>query len=261
MNKNTTNNMNNDEAFMTLLSSQRELLKRMNMERNIRREHQIYDIPNNERRHGSIIGHVDPLSLLNTPIVEQRGNMDILFPNRISHFGVGNSFGIPPSAYNATQEETKKKALELSDPTKKTKRRRSSLGILSNALFWDEQQKHHQVSRRLSMISNLSGLTGIATDAFDQDFVFESFEPEPALVSKSVELDPNIPPETVRSNLNALASSMEKSTKSQLDIHAWDRKMGLKRSHSKTMRLTMRSRKKLRAILKKDINSLSQNTR
>jgi hypothetical protein len=45
--------------------------------------------------------------------------------------------------------------------------------------------------------------------------------------------------------------AMDKSVESQQDIHAWDRKMGLKRSHSKTMRLSMRSRKKLKAILKK----------
>ena len=51
-------------------------------------------------------------------------------------------------------------------------------------------------------------------------------------------------------------SAMEKSQKSQQDIHDWDRKMGLKRSHSKTMRLSSRSRKQLRAILKRDINVL-----
>jgi hypothetical protein len=47
--------------------------------------------------------------------------------------------------------------------------------------------------------------------------------------------------------LNKFRVSMERSQKSQQDIHDWDRKMGLKRSHSKTMRLTTRSRKKLRA--------------
>jgi hypothetical protein len=33
--------------------------------------------------------------------------------------------------------------------------------------------------------------------------------------------------------------------------------MGLKRSHSKTMRLSMRSRKKLRVMLKKEITVIS----
>jgi hypothetical protein len=47
--------------------------------------------------------------------------------------------------------------------------------------------------------------------------------------------------------------AMERSQKSQQDIHDWDRKMGLKRSHSKTMRQSTRSRKKLRAIFKTDI--------
>ena len=45
--------------------------------------------------------------------------------------------------------------------------------------------------------------------------------------------------------------AMDKSVSSQQDIHDWDRKMGLKRSHSKTMRLSMRSRKKLTALLMK----------
>lgn len=52
--------------------------------------------------------------------------------------------------------------------------------------------------------------------------------------------------------------SMIRSHQSQQAIHAWDRNMGLKRSHSKTMRLSMRSRKKLKLMIKKDITQITQ---
>lgn len=51
--------------------------------------------------------------------------------------------------------------------------------------------------------------------------------------------------------MEAFCETMALSHKSQQAIHDWDRKMGLKRSHSKTMRQTMRSRKKLKSMLKK----------
>lgn len=53
----------------------------------------------------------------------------------------------------------------------------------------------------------------------------------------------------INSDVQKFADALEKSANSQLDIHQWDRKMGLKRSHSKTMTQSMQSRKKLRGIL------------
>eukprot|EP00542_Grammatophora_oceanica_P011083 CAMPEP_0194027410 /NCGR_PEP_ID=MMETSP0009_2-20130614/1562_1 /TAXON_ID=210454 /ORGANISM="Grammatophora oceanica, Strain CCMP 410" /LENGTH=403 /DNA_ID=CAMNT_0038666465 /DNA_START=110 /DNA_END=1321 /DNA_ORIENTATION=- len=61
-------------------------------------------------------------------------------------------------------------------------------------------------------------------------------------------------PAKCKAQLEDFDSSMEKSQKSQLAIHDWDRKMGLKRSHSKTMRLSSRSRKKLRLAMKEAID-------
>eukprot|EP00546_Thalassionema_frauenfeldii_P003907 CAMPEP_0178921524 /NCGR_PEP_ID=MMETSP0786-20121207/15611_1 /TAXON_ID=186022 /ORGANISM="Thalassionema frauenfeldii, Strain CCMP 1798" /LENGTH=323 /DNA_ID=CAMNT_0020595717 /DNA_START=571 /DNA_END=1542 /DNA_ORIENTATION=+ len=55
--------------------------------------------------------------------------------------------------------------------------------------------------------------------------------------------------------IEVFGSAMWESYKSQQLIHAWDRKMGLKRSHSKTMRHSMRSRKALRQLLKADTGS------
>ena len=69
------------------------------------------------------------------------------------------------------------------------------------------------------------------------------YEQEPALLVKE---------------LTSLNEAMAKSQESQQKIHEWDKKMGLKRSHSKTMRLSSRSRKKLRALLKRELSSVSQ---
>jgi len=52
---------------------------------------------------------------------------------------------------------------------------------------------------------------------------------------------------------------METSAKSQKDIQLWDKKMGLKRSHSATMTKTTRSRKNLRKILEKHLVVLKEN--
>jgi len=48
--------------------------------------------------------------------------------------------------------------------------------------------------------------------------------------------------EQTRGRIVSFKSSMRKSFRSQHKIHEWDRKMGLKRSHSKTMRQSMKSR-------------------
>jgi hypothetical protein len=61
--------------------------------------------------------------------------------------------------------------------------------------------------------------------------------------------------------LTALDGAMAKSQESQQRIHDWDKKMGLKRSHSKTMRLSSRSRKKIRVLIKRELSSISQHSK
>lgn len=60
-----------------------------------------------------------------------------------------------------------------------------------------------------------------------------------------------VTPTKISQVAEAFAAAMAQSHKSQQALHDWDKKMGLKRSHSKTMRLSMRSRKKLKGMLKK----------
>jgi hypothetical protein len=62
-------------------------------------------------------------------------------------------------------------------------------------------------------------------------------------------------PEYLTVMMESLANSMAETFKSQQSIHDWDKKMGLKRSHSKTMRMSMRTRKKLRALIKKELGN------
>jgi hypothetical protein len=54
----------------------------------------------------------------------------------------------------------------------------------------------------------------------------------------------------------SFATSMEASQFSQQGIHDWDRQMGLRRAHSKTMRESARSRKKVLEFLKRDGSGL-----
>lgn len=247
---NAPRDTDNDEAFLTLLSSQRALLSRLNMESAAKKQQaarRTQQQPSRSLGPGPFYGNADPFSLMNTPIIE-RGGMDMLVPRRLS-VGYGNHFG----GFNLTDttrgSALKQKYTEV-DP-KKMKRRRSSLGILSSFLPDDSEQPGHQ-SRRLSMLSTFSG--GL-NDVFSLDN--ENSDSNANEKQTEVRMDPRIRPETVKKNLLAFSKAMESSTQSQQDIHDWDRKMGLKRSHSKTMRLTMRSRKKLRTMLKKDINSAS----
>lgn len=59
----------------------------------------------------------------------------------------------------------------------------------------------------------------------------------------------------VTEQISHFGSAMLKSYRSQQQIHDWDRKMGLKRSHSKTMRLSMKTRSALRKFVEKESRS------
>jgi hypothetical protein len=239
--------MNNDEAFLSLLSSQRELLNQLNMESAIRREQQARGhLP--PRKRGSILG-VDPLSLMNRPIIERRASLDLLFSRRLS-LGMGiDNFMTPPMNDEHSLKDVKGDMDLGSYHSKKMKRRRSSLLLLLGAMLFDEPQQ----SRRFSLISSLYKPMDNDDDRLDQ--VLLSFE-NTELAYKKPKMNHNVDPNTLKSTMQGFATAMEKSTKSQQEIHDWDRKMGLKRSHSKTMRMSMRSRKKLRTLVKKEINAL-----
>jgi hypothetical protein len=238
--------MNKDEAFLNLLSSQRGLLTQLNMEAAMRgRGQKIQAGHPPAKKRGSMLG-LDPAFLMNQPLIVRRASMDLVFSSRLSLDMIGNDNYMIP---NMDADDANNLKIDPDMEGRTMKRRRSSLGLLSS-LFFDEASKQ---SRRISLVSLSRHVEG-SDDKFEHEVLsFEHVEPPMKLAPK---FNPNFSQEIVKSTLEAFATSMEKSTKTQQDIHDWDKKMGLKRSHSKTMRLSMRSRKKLRGILKKEINAL-----
>lgn len=242
---NASTNINNDEAFLNLLSSQRELLRRLNTESAISKGRTAVKPLFYERQ--SLFGSQDALSLMDKPITEKKGSLDIFFPRRLS-IGYGSEIFNP--FYDVTHEVFNEKGKgSFFSSQSRTKRRKSNVAVDSCSFVnFDGQNLPHY--RRSSILSTFSD--------FDENLGLEQTPTEvPSSMVEKLRMDPSISTETVRNNLIAFVSAMENSRKSQQEIHAWDRKMGLKRSHSKTMRMTMRSRKKLKFMLKRDINSLS----
>lgn len=173
------------------------------------------------------------------------------------------------------------------------KRRMSNAGLIC-ALFSEDSQQQNQLQLLENSIQayrrhSLSSLAdGLELSTFPESNVLEEQEdpmvewqqdmmeplarhssrphphnPSPVVPKQQLpkaKIEP-MGPNEARTVLMALHVAMEKSQKTQQDIHDWDRTMGLKRSHCKTMRLTTRSRKKLRQMLKKQINALNSKKR
>jgi hypothetical protein len=68
--------------------------------------------------------------------------------------------------------------------------------------------------------------------------------------------EPLMPANIGADSIGSFKSTMDKSQKSQQDIQSWDKKMGLKRSHSATMTKTTRSRKQLRKLFERHMRQL-----
>jgi len=180
--------------------------------------------------------------------------------------------------------EVKKRPLkgeDLVDLGPKWKKRRLSslgLGFLSPSAFVDEDSEASKLQQNSNFVKEVDDKTiervmGPQEDAMrrsrdlgpvdgDREEDTEDEDDDDQSTSSPIPIDP-IRLDTTRINfcqmtqaMRDFSTAMEKSQKSQQDIHDWDRKMGLKRSHSKTMRLSSRSRKQLRAILKAEINSM-----
>ena len=252
-----TNKMN-DEAFMILLASQRQLLNQMNMEKSGRRrmdqrQNAFPEAPQNKSI--SFMGDLNPTSLINKPIIERRGSIDFLLSSRRLSMGMGSGDicgRLTPNLFSEYDDPTLKAnwgmGSMVAPKTMKgsgSKGNGSGLDLLSPMIMDDQQQ----VSRRLSLLSAFSMTNGFDEERIVGDDVFgeeTSFHVDSSH-HKSTEL---------KNKMEAFAAAMERSSKSQLDIHNWDKKMGLKRSHSKTMRMSMRSRKKLRNLIKKEINAM-----
>lgn len=96
-------------------------------------------------------------------------------------------------------------------------------------------------------------------DSDDEDYgvVMEDAYSDDDQIIEEDDFSPLKVPGEAKNILITFDAAMGRSQDSQQQIHDWDKKMGLKRSHSKTMRLSSRSRKLLRQFTQKDIVFLS----
>mmetsp|Transcript_9856 Transcript_9856/g.15159 ORF Transcript_9856/g.15159 Transcript_9856/m.15159 type:complete len:262 (-) Transcript_9856:82-867(-) len=124
---------------------------------------------------------------------------------------------------------------------RRTKRRRSTLMFLDYIFQTNDHQKEQDYSNRLSEDSSTRG-GGVNGNAVD-------FEPLNWRADGRT-------PEEFRQNLWSLRNATKCSQKSQKQIHSWDRKMGLRANHSTTMRKSSRSRRKIMAMVNKELHFL-----
>jgi hypothetical protein len=275
----------NDDTFLSLLSSQRELLNQLNMEAAAMRS-QLASTPNvamlNQPRDLSQRGSRMLLEQQNHSKV-RRSSLDLLFSKRLSmEFGIpllsshgDSNFHEEHYGYNKTTESSQMNTIlnELGESyhIMKKRRRLSSIGFLSSTFFEDHlKASRHSVvdlSSHKKIESKKTTKEIIADGGDDSDsedeFAEEVEEDSRSTVVPAEEYSQtpipalHVDPEKARTLMEAFSTAMEKSQKSQQDIHDWDRQMGLKRSHSKTMRQTTRSRKKLRSTFKKDFGAVT----
>jgi hypothetical protein len=147
------------------------------------------------------------------------------------------------------------------------KRRLSSMGFFSSSFFDDGLEQLAAVTAVTSKEIDCCGdddTASILSENKDEAIGDHNIDDDDDASIASVPVEPieldmaDVNPAKFKTVVLAFTTSMENSAKSQQDIHDWDRKMGLKRSHSKTMRQSSRSRKKLRAILKKEMSAMSK---
>ena len=285
---------NDDADFLSLLCSQREILKRLNREKNtitsrpdeLKSTRQLSQLSGSRQsdsyghylsletrdlnasqtaastNHRSFVEVADPLSLMNQPIIERHPSRDELLQRARNQRKISVGFGndkLSLSTFTALSStdiidkmrneecikgrHQKYVGVDASTSCRSAERRNILNGLPANVLFFDEDSAIANAPRRFHFTSNLSNKKQIGDDTMRK----ESKE----RYKKIKQLDPNIDLSTLEGEFENFALAMDKSIKSQQDIHDWDRMMGLKRSHSKTMRLSMRSRKKLRNVINK----------
>lgn len=238
-----------DETYLNLLSSQRRLLNQISAAGLPTASCSGQRSPK-ERRNAAIGGELTVShNRMNRSISEPPPNE---FPyNKISSTSPDRLVDPVSSASSCLMPpfETKQSGSEIGNDGDVKVTKPPSLGL--SLSFLDNLQ-----SRRGSMASHREDVhlydpDGRLDDGNEEDDDdLSSIEPlefkydqEPAFLVKEI---------------TSLDGAMAKSQDSQQTIHDWDKKMGLKRSHSKTMRLSSRSRKKVRALLKRELSSLSQ---
>lgn len=240
-----------DETFMNLLSSQRRLLSEISSG-----AQSAPTAPS--RRHNR-----PPYSArLSGELVHNRMNQSISGPlqnelsySKSSSTGTDRFVGVEADpAFTFGSFETKVNELIVENESKKPAVKRApSLGLGHSLSFLDSDRgSTGSPSNQDGPLFQSADNDGDGEDQGedDDDDDLSSIEP--------LDYKYDCQPTLLINELTALDEAMARSQQSQLAIHNWDKSMGLKRSHSKTMRLSSRSRKKVRAFLQREIALVAQ---
>jgi hypothetical protein len=272
------NRTDNDDTFLSLLTSQRSLLMQIRQENDVTQQATPIHYPQQvSNRNPSVVSHYHP-NFPGNPSTSIAG-----IPLR--HHS--NMRGFQPTSIHPSDSHEHSFSNELLDefslePTPFWIRRSSLASDSSNGIFGDLMP--NRIMEKLSPINeqtheSVDELTRIrASSPFDmgnhcslQDMVKEpkprhrrirkreislkanrnqDLEPAARPRRKGTDKEEIQPTSYTDIKVQRFADALEKSAVSQQEIHKWDRKMGLKRSHSKTMTMSMQSRKKLKYVLK-----------
>eukprot|EP00545_Synedropsis_sp_CCMP1620_P003545 CAMPEP_0119009664 /NCGR_PEP_ID=MMETSP1176-20130426/4519_1 /TAXON_ID=265551 /ORGANISM="Synedropsis recta cf, Strain CCMP1620" /LENGTH=259 /DNA_ID=CAMNT_0006962219 /DNA_START=254 /DNA_END=1033 /DNA_ORIENTATION=- len=250
----------NDATFNALLSSQRELLNKLNFEKQLA---QTEIMRNNDL--GDTGGNWGYTATNQSIGFETFRTDNVLLSRRLS-VGIGNDCFILPDAqfdsdqytesfYDAADGDGKKRFSKDGEDPSNSKRRRTTLSFLDYIFDKNEESKQ---APPLIMKPEKRRIVYDDSDDDDYGVIVEdvSDDDEDYNEDDENEIKPIIDLKEAKEKMVSFDAAMGKTQKSQQSIHDWDRKMGLKRSHSKTMRLSSRSRKQLREIMRKDIEEL-----
>lgn len=251
----------NDATFNALLSSQRDLLNKLNFEKQLE---QTEIMRNNDLARSTATNWG---GATNQSIGFETFRTDNVLLSRRLSVGIGNdSFILPDAQFDSDQYTNsffdanngvgKKRSMDLSDPLN-SKKRRTTLSFLDYIFEKNEESKQpippKPVKQRIEYDDSDDDDYGVIVEDvssddesdYGRDYAEDDSRPKIDLIE-------------VKEKMVSFDGAMGSSQDSQQAIHDWDRKMGLKRSHSKTMRLSSRSRKQLREIMKQDIKELSE---
>lgn len=263
--------LQNDEGFLTLLSRQRGLLQRLHVENTRRQQEQSLQSRSDAEPIRDSIREFDPLSLdlMNRPLIHshrgsipqaslphslvnqaplslaRRPSLDMISPKRASLGMAGDMDSWRAMFADRERSNQDDWTMRKDSMSRVIKHRRSSIGGISS-LSEDSLQSRFSISSRVSQMDRIDSKNGPHED--------DSAKP----TKNPFKNVPSVEKPSFKEALENFAETMEKSAQSQQSIHDWDRKMGLKKSHSKTMRLCSRSRKKTLSLIKKDIKKLNR---
>ena len=260
--------MSQDEAFLSLLSSQRQLLRQLNTEKVSRRVGEGAGTAQSRKsRVKPFYMNRSPRCTLNQAANQRLSNEDMFVSRRFSSGIESEQFLLPNfnidegegsssfPGHSKFSAKNRNKIDENFDVSRWKKRRLSStcFGFLTESAF-DDDAVSSCVNSLFAWGSDIHRTNDSVCHGLDES---HEIDPDDDLSIGATSIEPIgvgvtvIDPNELKRAMEDFNSAMEKSQQSQQDIHDWDRKMGLKRSHSKTMRLSSRSRKQLLSSLKR----------